>query len=69
MSKNLFQHIPDSCNYAISLEVPSEWDYWTENGERVNFLFKKIQRKIKPGKYVGYTLIIWIFNFKIVWRK
>lgn len=65
MSRQLFFLHTKSVSHCFALYVTTNWDYWTLNGKRVNFNIKKISR----SEYVGYSIIIWIFNFHYVWRK
>lgn len=67
MSKNLLHYYSDSGNFGVSLDVPSDLDYWTINGNRVNFYCGKLQNP-KHLEYSGFSLVLWIFSFKIAWK-
>jgi len=68
MSRQLLFLNTKSVSHSFAVYVPDDWDYWTINGKRVNFNIKKINNPEHPD-FVGFNIIIWVFNFYYVWRK
>jgi hypothetical protein len=70
MSKKLLCHqfILFAKIVHIAVLVPDTWDYWTSNGERVNFRIEKLNNPKFPN-YTGFHLILGVFNLYFVWEK
>jgi hypothetical protein len=70
MSKKLLYHqftLPAKIAH-IAVYVPDKWDYWTSNGERVNFRIEKLNNPKFPN-CTGFHLILGVFNLYFAWRK
>jgi hypothetical protein len=52
----------------FSVRVPTDWDYWTYDGERVNFRIKKLENPDHPN-HTGFYIILWIFSIALIWMK
>ena len=68
MSQQLLFLNTKSLSHTLSVYVPDKWDYWEIDGKRVNFNIKKINNPEYPN-FVGYSIILWVFNLYYVWRK
>jgi hypothetical protein len=68
MSQQLLFLNTKSLSHTLSVYVPDMWDYWEIDGKRVNFNIKKINNPEYPN-FVGYSIILWVFNLYYVWRK
>lgn len=66
MPRKLIEHFGEST--AVVLSVPTDLDYWTRDGKRVNFRAKRMSSPRAPG-WTGFNVIVWIFNLYIAWRK
>lgn len=66
MPKRIIEHFGEST--AVVLSVPTDLDYWTRDGKRVNFRVGRINNPRVPD-WTGFSVLIWIFNLYIAWRK
>lgn len=66
MPRRLIKHYGKST--AVLFTVPSDLDYWTCDGKRINFRAKRLNNFRLPG-WTGFNVIIWIFNLHVAWKK
>lgn len=66
MPRRLIEHFGEST--AVVLSVPTDLDYWTRDGKRVNLRLARINNPRVPD-WTGFSVLIWIFNLYIAWRK
>ena len=66
MPRRLIEHFGEST--AVVLSVPTNLDYWTRDGKRVNLRVARLFRS-RVSDWTGFSVIVWIFNLYIAWRK
>ncbi len=55
-------------NFYIAYRTTENWDYWTDNGKRVNFRISRTDYPALPD-FTGVYVIIWVLCIGIFWRK
>jgi len=66
MTTSLVKFTPKGFHFSV--RVPNEWDYFTNNGKRVNLFLSKVPNNNNHG-FTGFYLIVWIFCITFAWRE